>query len=94
MTTAPPTARQRFNPRERAAALPSSYTTTWDTTGGERTELIVGMLRASKALVLLKRNVAAIRQYVPPPDLETLDCDYAASGILSIWSRRNWAGER
>ena len=33
MTTAPPPARQRFNPRGRAAALPSSYTTTWDTTG-------------------------------------------------------------
>ena len=32
MTTAPPPARQRFNPRRRAAALPSSYTTTWDTT--------------------------------------------------------------
>ena len=31
---------------------------------------------------------------VTPPDLETPDCDYAASGILSIWSRRNWAGER
>ncbi len=33
MTTAPPPARQRFNPRRRAAALPSSYTTTRDTTG-------------------------------------------------------------
>jgi hypothetical protein len=32
MATAPPPARQRLNPRERAA-LPSSYTTTWDTTG-------------------------------------------------------------
>ena len=32
MATAPPPARQRFNPRGRAAALPSSYTTTWDTT--------------------------------------------------------------
>ena len=32
MATAPPPARQRFNPRRRAAALPSSYTTTWDTT--------------------------------------------------------------
>ena len=32
MATAPPPARQRFNPRERAAALPSSYTTTRDTT--------------------------------------------------------------
>ncbi len=33
---------------------------------------------------------------VPPLDLETEtpDCDYAASGRLSIWSRRNWAGER
>ena len=39
MTTAPPPARQRFNPRGRAAALPSSYTTTRDTTrlGSERT---------------------------------------------------------
>jgi len=27
MATAPPPARQRFNPRGRAAALPSSYTT-------------------------------------------------------------------
>ena len=32
MTPAPPPARQRFNPRGRAAALPSSYTTTRDTT--------------------------------------------------------------
>jgi len=32
MATAPPPARQRFNPRGRAAALPSSYTTTRDTT--------------------------------------------------------------
>jgi len=32
MTTAPPPARQRFNPRGRAAALPPSYTTTRDTT--------------------------------------------------------------
>jgi hypothetical protein len=31
---------------------------------------------------------------VPPLDPETLDCDYAARGSLSIWSRRNWAGER
>ena len=31
---------------------------------------------------------------VPPPDPETPDCAYAASGIVSIWSRRNWAGER
>jgi hypothetical protein len=31
---------------------------------------------------------------VSPPDPETPDCDYAASGSLSIWSRRNWAGER
>jgi hypothetical protein len=30
MATAPPPARQRFNPRGRAAALPSSYITTWD----------------------------------------------------------------
>ena len=34
MATAPPPARQRFNPRGRAAALPSSYTTTGDTTSG------------------------------------------------------------
>ena len=32
MTPAPPPARQRFNPRGRAAALPPSYTTTGDTT--------------------------------------------------------------
>ena len=32
--------------------------------------------------------------HVPPPDRETLDCGYAASGMLSIRSRRNWAGER
>ena len=31
---------------------------------------------------------------VPPPVSETPDCDYAASDSLSIWSRRNWAGER
>ena len=31
---------------------------------------------------------------VPPPDSETPDCDYAARGIVSIRSRRNWAGER
>jgi uncharacterized membrane protein YeiH len=31
---------------------------------------------------------------VPPPVFETPDCDYAARGIVSIWSRRNWAGER
>ena len=31
---------------------------------------------------------------VPPLDPETPDCDYAAKGIVSIWSRRNWAGER
>ena len=31
---------------------------------------------------------------VPPLAPETLDCDYAARGSLSIWSRRNWAGER
>ena len=35
-----------------------------------------------------------VRAGVPPPDFETPDCDYAASGIVSIWSRRNWAGER
>jgi len=26
---------------------------------------------------------------VPPLDSETPDCDYAARGIMSIWSRRN-----
>lgn len=31
---------------------------------------------------------------VPPPVSETPDCDYAAMGIVSIRSRRNWAGER
>jgi hypothetical protein len=31
---------------------------------------------------------------VPPPDSETPVCVYAASGIVSNWSRRNWAGER
>jgi hypothetical protein len=31
---------------------------------------------------------------VPPLVSETPDCDYAARGSLSIWSRRNWAGER
>ena len=31
---------------------------------------------------------------VPPLDSETPDCVYAASGMASIWSRRNWAGER
>ena len=31
---------------------------------------------------------------VPPLDRETPGCDYAASGMVSIWSRRNWAGER
>jgi hypothetical protein len=31
---------------------------------------------------------------VPPPVSETPDCDYAACGSMSIWSRRNWAGER
>ena len=31
---------------------------------------------------------------VPPPDPETPNCVYAASGSMSIWSRRNWAGER
>ena len=31
---------------------------------------------------------------VPPLDSETPDCDYAASGMVSIRSRRNWAGER
>ena len=31
---------------------------------------------------------------VPPRVLETPDCDYAAIGSLSIWSRRNWSGER
>ena len=36
MTTAPPPARQRLNPRGRAAALPSSYTTTRDTTSLRR----------------------------------------------------------
>jgi hypothetical protein len=32
VTTASPPACQRFNPRRRATALPSSYTTTRDTT--------------------------------------------------------------
>jgi hypothetical protein len=32
MATAPPPARQRFNPRGRVTALPSRYTTTRDTT--------------------------------------------------------------
>ena len=36
MATAPPPARQRFNPRGRAAALPTSYTTTGDTTPDDR----------------------------------------------------------
>ena len=31
---------------------------------------------------------------VPPLDPETPDCDYAARGSLSIWSRRNCVGER
>jgi sarcosine oxidase, subunit beta len=35
-----------------------------------------------------------LRPPVPPPVFETPDCDYAARGIVSIWSRRNWAGER
>ena len=32
MTTASPPACQRANPRRQPATLPSSYTTTWDTT--------------------------------------------------------------
>ena len=31
---------------------------------------------------------------VPPLDLGTPDCGYAARGTASIWLRRNWAGER
>jgi hypothetical protein len=31
---------------------------------------------------------------VPPSVPATPDCDYAASGTVSIWARRNWAGER
>ena len=34
------------------------------------------------------------RPVVPPLVSETPDCAYAARGSLSIWSRRNWAGER
>ena len=39
-------------------------------------------------------RVAIGREVVPPQGRETLDCEYAARGSLSIWSRRNWAGER
>jgi hypothetical protein len=48
----------------------------------------------------IDKAAAAIDRYegyvkgVPPPVFETPDCDYAARGIVSIWSRRNWAGER
>jgi len=57
--------------------------------------------RDAAATPALAERVAGIGRYetvflgfVPPRDLETPDCDYAASGIMSIWSRRNWAGER
>ncbi len=55
MTTAPPPARQRFNPRGRAAALPSSYTTTGDTTAEGRE---VG--RRHVSTLMKKMGVAAI----------------------------------
>ena len=44
--------------------------------------------------VLMDRRFCLYVFNVPPLDPETLDCDYAARGSLSIWSRRNWAGER
>jgi hypothetical protein len=40
------------------------------------------------------RPVRVGRAGVPPPDPETPGCVYAASESVSIWSRRNWAGER
>ena len=49
-------------------------------------------LRRGRPLALAARAVELAP--VPPQGRETLDCDYAARGSLSIWSRRNWAGER
>ena len=56
----------------------------WEEFGISMSETTVG--RELRAL--------GYRKIVPPLDLETPDCNYAASGRLSIWSRRNWAGER
>jgi hypothetical protein len=42
----------------------------------------------------LNDGALGLLDIVPPLDSETPDCVYAASGMASIWSRRNWAGER
>jgi hypothetical protein len=58
---------------------------------GSSEHLAACLDRIVEAFQAVRRDPTAI---VPPPVFETPDCDYAASGGLSIWSRRNWAGER
>ena len=64
-----------------------SYKTAW---------LLCAKLRRAMAgrNQTLLAGVVEVDETVPPLVSETPDCDYAASGSLSIWSRRNWAGER
>ena len=51
MTTAPPPAPQRFNPRRRAVALPLSYTTSRDTTQRKAIKEICRELKVSRKTV-------------------------------------------
>ena len=46
--------------------------------------------KATTGLSKERRDV----RVVLPLDPETPDCDYAARGMVSIWSHRSWAGER
>jgi len=75
--------------QRRNMALKGSYVTQ-----GSGLGVVTGTARSTELARIATQAEEAEVATVPPPDPETLDCDYAARGSLSIWSRRNWAGER
>ena len=84
MATAPPPARQRFNPRGRAAALPSSYTTSRDTTPGKMGGHVPRKIRGAHEAWLMARIVEA------PFTLRGLVAELAGRGLKvdyrTVWS--------
>ena len=67
----------------------------WILSGAGAASTIPRSLSALIAFYYESRDYRGLKDSnVPPLDLETPDCDYAAIDDLSIWSGRSWAGER
>ena len=58
------------------------------------TNAVEGLNRVIRKAIKTRGSFPSEEAGVPPPDRGTPDCVYAARGTWSIWSRRNWAGER